>query len=295
MSQKPLQGKFILVTGSSSGIGRACVEAIADAGAQVFAGVRREADLETFADRSQTVHPLRLDVTDGNTIRTAAALVAERTAGEGLFGLINNAGFAFACPLEFVPLDALREQFEVNVFGQLAVTQKLLPMLRQGAGRIVNINSLSGHVAGPYVGPYAASKHAFAALNDSLRLELRNFGIKVIQIIPGDIATPIWNKSRQRADQLRDQMAELLARDLPESIQQAYTGDIQAMRAATDRFAQQAIPVQRVVDQVMRALTARRPAARYVVGARAWGAVHVLRLLPQPLRDRIVLNNLRMK
>ncbi len=163
------------------------------------------------------------------------------------------------------------------------------------SGRVINMNSISGHIAGPYVGPYAASKHAFAAINDSLRLELRHFGIKVIQIIPGDIATPIWDKSRKRADELRDEIAERLAIGLPDTVQQAYTTDIQAMRAATNRFAEAAIPVQRVVDQVMRALVSKRPSIRYVVGARAWGAVHILKRLPQSIRDRIVLNNLRMK
>lgn len=295
MSSKQISGKYLLVTGSASGIGYACVHALVSAGAHVFAGVRREADLEKFSELASNVTPLMLDVTDGNAIRSAASMVADRTGGQGLYGLVNNAGYAFACPLEFVPLDQLRQQFEVNVIGQLAVTQAMLPALRTAVGRIINVNSISGHIAGPYVGPYAASKHAFASLNDSLRLELRSFGIKVVQIIPGDIATPIWDKSRQRADELRDEIAERLAVGLPESVQAVYTTDIQAMRAATNRFAKEAIPVQRVVDQIMRALLSKRPAIRYVVGARAWGAVHVLKMLPQSLRDRIVLNNLRMK
>ncbi len=178
-----LTGKFVLVTGSASGIGYASVRSMTAAGAHVFAAVRRDTDLKKFADLSSSVTPLILDVTDGNAIRSAAELVADRTGGQGLYGLINNAGYAFACPLEFVPLDQLRQQLEVNVIGQLAVTQAMIPALRAASGRIINVNSISGHIAGPYVGPYAASKHAFASVNDSLRLEMRNFGIRVIQII----------------------------------------------------------------------------------------------------------------
>ena len=170
----------------------------------------------------------------------------------------------------------------------------MLPLLRQSGGRIVNVNSLSGYVAGPYVGPYAASKHAFNAISDSFRLELRNLGVKVIQIIPGDIKTPIWEKSKNNAQRLRDEIADEISDRLPQSVRDCYANDAKAMTAATSRFAQKALPVSRVVKAISHSLVARRPKTRYVIGARAWGAVRLLRFLPDSLRDRIILNNVGM-
>jgi NAD(P)-dependent dehydrogenase (short-subunit alcohol dehydrogenase family) len=194
-----------------------------------------------------------------------------------------------------LPIERLREQFEVNVFGALAVTQAVLPLLRKaGGGRLVNISSLSGLTAGPYVGPYAASKHALEALNDSLRLELRRFGIRVAIVEPADIATPIWEKSQRLADELRDEVMDSVADRVPAEVQEAYREDIVAMRKATTGFAEQALPVQRVVRAVTHALTARRPRTRYRVGAKAWAVAHLLNRLPDRLRDRVVLRSLGM-
>lgn len=294
-ASRSVAGKHILVTGTSTGIGATCVQELVNHGARVFAGVRSEEDFQASASISDRVTPLLMDVTDENAIASGAEQINATVGDDGLFGLVNNAGYAFACPLEFTPISQLRRQMEVNFIGQLAVTQSMLPMLRRARGRIVNITSLSGHVAGPYVGCYAASKHAFASLSDSLRLELRRLGVDVVQIIPGDIQTPIWTKSRTYADQLRDAIADDIASRLPIEVQNQYTADIQAMRKATDRFAQNALPVDRVVDAVIKSLTARRPRARYIVGARAWGAVHLLNRMPIGLRDWVVLRNLGMK
>ena len=285
--------RSVLITGAGSGIGLATALELDQSGWLVYPAVRRPEDIERLQALRPNWHPLWLDVTDEATILGAVKRVRETS--ETLNALINNAGYSLACPLEFTPIDRFRHQLEVNVVGQLAVTQAFIPLLRTQGGRIVNVTSLSGYVSGPIVGPYAASKHAFASLSESMRLELRRQGIRVIQIIPGDIQTPIWTKSRAAADELRDALAPDILERLPEATRQEYIDDALAMRAATDRFAQRALPVERVVLTIRRAVTARRPKSHYLVGLRAWGAVRVLRMLPGLLRDSVILRNLGMK
>ncbi|MGV3486383.1 MAG: SDR family oxidoreductase [Planctomycetaceae bacterium] len=286
----------VLITGASSGIGQACAIELDRLGYRVFAGVRREADgLRLQSLTSPRLTPIILDITDSQSITDAARSIDEATDGRGLDGLVNNAGISVACVLEYIPLEHLRRQFEVNVFGQLAVTQAMLPLLRRARGRVVNISSLSGLTAGPYVGPYAASKHAFEAISDSLRLELRGFGIHVAVIQPADIDTPIWEKSQRLADSLRDELLESIGERIPIEVQDVYRDDIACMRKATTGFAAKAIPVSRVVHAVTHALRARRPKTRYRVGVKTWGVAHILRRLPDRLRDKVVLLSLGMR
>lgn len=265
----------------------------------MFAGVRNDEDAAQLRQAtSERLTPVMLDITRQEMISQAVDRVRAATGEAGLDALINNAGIVTAFPLEVLPIDELRRQFEVNVFGHLAVTQQCLGMLRQTRGRIVNISSTSAFVAAPYVGAYAASKHALEALTDALRVEQRHFGIKIALVEPGDVKTPIWRKSRQASDALRERLLEQLGEDLdavPEQIRDRYQADIQAMRAATDKMAQQAMPVERVVRAVMHALTARRPKGRYPLGARTWAVMLGLRNLPVGLRDRLVTANLGMK
>jgi len=285
-----------LITGSSTGIGQACALALHNRGFRVFAGVRQEADGRRLVEAaSPRLTPVMLDVTDSHAIAQAAATIGEATAGAGLAGLVNNAGITVAFPLEFLPVEELRRQFEVNVIGQLAVTQAMLPLLRIARGRIVNVGSISGRLAAPYVGAYAASKHALEALTDSLRIELRHFGIRVSLVQPADVNTPIWEKSRAAADLLRDQTIALHADRVPQAVRDLYAADIKAMRAAVERMATRAIPVDRIVRAVSHALCARRPRTRYPVGVKAWAASHVLRYFPDRLRDWIICRNLGMK
>jgi NAD(P)-dependent dehydrogenase (short-subunit alcohol dehydrogenase family) len=290
------QSRAILITGASSGIGMACALESDRQGYRVFAGVRRETDALRLKElASEKLTPLILDVTDCESIQTAARQISDQTGTSGLHALINNAGISVACVLEYLPSEYLKRQFDVNVFGQLAVTQAMLPMLRLARGRIINISSLSGMTAGPYVGAYAASKHAFEALSDSLRLELRGFGIHVAVIQPADIATPIWEKSQRLADSLRDELMPSIEGRVPPEVQEIYRQDIVAMRQATAGFASKAIPVERVVRAVSHALGSRRPKTRYRVGAKTWGVALILRRLPDRIRDRIVLKNLGMR
>jgi NAD(P)-dependent dehydrogenase (short-subunit alcohol dehydrogenase family) len=296
MTAEPASGvSSVLITGASSGIGEACAVELHRRGVLVFAGVRRQSDaVRLVAQTSPRLVPVLLDVTDAQAVAQAAQTIAQATGEAGLAGLVNNAGITVAFPLEFLPLSALRQQSEVNVVGQLAVIQAMLPLLRTARGRIVNMSSISGLVAGPYVGAYAASKHAFEALSDSLRVELRHFGVHVAVIEPGDVDTPIWQKSRAAADRLRDSVLDEAQQRVSPEVGERYAQDIAAMRAATDRFAAQAMPVDRVVRAVIHALCARRPKTRYPVGAKTWGVVLGLRFLPTRIRDWIVRRNLGM-
>ena len=170
-------------------------------GFRVFAGVRlAPAGQELKRRASDRLTPVILDVTQADSIRTAAEAIGQAVGSDGLAGLVNNAGIVVAGPLELLPIEELRRQFEVNVIGNVAVTQALLPLLRQGRGRIVNMGSLNGVMAPPYFGPYSASKFALEALSDCLRVELRKWGISVSLIEPGSVKTPIWEKSRDSAE-----------------------------------------------------------------------------------------------
>jgi len=296
-AETKLTGKSVLITGTSTGIGEATAIALHDKGIQVFAGVRRAEDGERLVEKtSSRLIPLLLDVTDPQAIASAVSRIAELTGDAGLAGLVNNAGISIAFPMEFLPLEVLRKQLEVNVIGVVAVTQAMLPLLRKGGGRIVNISSVSGLVAAPYIGAYAASKHALEALSDSLRLELRNFNISVSVVEPADIDTPIWRKSRQTADALREEMlSKVDVNEFSDDVRQAHATDIAAMRVATSKFEANAIPVSKVVLAIEHALLSRSPKSRYPVGGKSWQVKLLLRFLPDWLRDRIVLRNLGMK
>jgi len=194
--------RSVLLSGCSTGIGRACVNRLATHGWRVFAGVRSETDAEVVGAEPGEVVPLRLDVSDGDSIAAAAKLVAEQTGGR-LEGLVNNAGIAVGGALETVPVADLRRILDVNVVGQVAATQALLPLLRSGRGRIVIVGSVGGRVAFPYAGPYHASKFALEAVADSLRVELEPQGVAVSLVEPGPISTPIWSKAEEQVATLR--------------------------------------------------------------------------------------------
>ncbi len=271
----------VVVTGASTGIGEACARRLDAEGFQVFAGVRRDADAESLRrGASPRLAPVRLDVTDAGSVAAAAKTVAETVGAAGLAGLVNNAGVVVAGPLECLPLEAIRRQLEVNVVGQVAVTQAMLPLLRAGRGRVVNMGSVSGLFAAPFLGPYAASKHALEALTDALRMELRPFGIEVAIVEPGAIATPIWRKS-----------AEAAARtvgEVPAATLALYEKGLAATRRVAEEASRGAVSADRVADAVVHALTARRPRTRYLVGPDARVRA-LLRFLPDRWRDRLVV------
>jgi NAD(P)-dependent dehydrogenase (short-subunit alcohol dehydrogenase family) len=268
-----MSGQSAVVSGASTGIGEATALHLDRMGFRVFAGVRRESAGEALRARaSERLVPLPLDVTDAASIAAAAKTVASAVGDAGLDGLVNNAGIGIAGSLEFLDLDRLREQLEVNVVGAVAVTQAFLPLLRRATGRIVQIGSMAGYSANPFLGPYAASKHALEGLSDSLRRELRPWRIEVSIVEPGSIETPIWGKAWEQADELR---AGAGAREL-ELYGEAFERMVAFMKSAAGR----AIPAQRVADSVHHALTAARPRTRYRVGRDAQVALWLTRLLP---------------
>jgi NAD(P)-dependent dehydrogenase (short-subunit alcohol dehydrogenase family) len=241
----------------------------------VLAGVRAEKDGDGLRQAAgERLEPVMIDVTD-----PAAIAAASERLGEGpLHGLVNNAGTALAMPLEFLPLDQLRRQLEVNLVGQVAVTQALLPNLRSARGRIVNVGSIAGRSSLPFLGAYAASKHALEAITDALRVELRPFGIAVTIVEPGTIATPIWRKGGE--------LTEQLAAGMPEQLGRLYGERMSAFRDAATAAGQRAEPADQVAIVIERALTAQEPKARYVVGRDARRRAIVERL-PTRLRDRV--------
>jgi len=264
-----------VITGTSSGIGRATALRLDAAGFRVFAGVRRQADGEALRGAaSPRLVPLVLDVTDAASVEAAAKDVEATVGAVGIQGLVNNAGIAVAAVLEFVDLDDLRRQFEVNVVGAAAVTRAFLPLVRRGGGRLVNVSSDGGYIASPFLGPYAASKFALEALSDALRRELRTWNVPVSVIEPGSIETPIWEKGRGEAARVRA--------GLPEEARRLYGPALERIEAYFAKAANRAIPADAVARAVEHALTAPRPRIRYRVGSDA----RLDRLLSRILPDR---------
>jgi len=271
----------VVITGASTGIGRACAIELDRRGFRVFAGVRTDAAAKQLqAEASARLTPLLIDVTAADTIAAAAKKVAEATGDAGLAGLVNNAGIAVPGPIELLPIDDFRRQLEINVIGQVAVTQAFLPLLRKARGRVVNMSSISGGVALPSMGAYSASKFALEAVSDALRLELRPWGIRVSCVEPGPIATPIWEKSKAVADRLGG--------DVDPAALALYEADLAVIRKAVEHSIRTASPVERVVKAVVHALTSRRPKAHYCLGCEVWMAFNFLKILPDGLRDWIV-------
>jgi NAD(P)-dependent dehydrogenase (short-subunit alcohol dehydrogenase family) len=250
----------VVVTGASSGIGEACARRLAGLGFDVFAGVRKAQDGERLAREVAGVTPLQIDVTDAGSIADAATTVEAATGGR-LHGLVNNAGVAVPAPIEHQPIEDFRRQIEVNLIGQVAVTQAFLPQLRAARGRIVNMSSIGGKVAVPLLGAYAASKFGMEGFSDSLRRELRPWGIRVSVVEPGTIATPIWDKGIVSGDELEATMSEQARRD--------YGPLIATVRAASEQGARSGLPPVAVAEDVAHALTAKRPKTRYLVGREA--------------------------
>jgi NAD(P)-dependent dehydrogenase (short-subunit alcohol dehydrogenase family) len=271
--------KSALVTGASSGIGRATVRRLDAAGWRVFAGVRKEDDAAAIsAEGSERLEPLLLDILDPEAIAAAA----ERIGAEpgGLDALVDNAGGAVPGPLEALPIEDFRRQVELNLTAQLAVTQAMLPAIRVARGRVVLISSLGGRVALPFTGAYHAAKFGLEAVGDTLRQELAPWGIKVVLVEPGSIDTPIWSRGEEDADRI-------LA-GTPPRMHDLYGAAIERYRQVVRDTAERGIPPEKVAARIERALEARRPRARYPVGLDAQVMTRLKIVLPTPILDRVV-------
>jgi NAD(P)-dependent dehydrogenase (short-subunit alcohol dehydrogenase family) len=271
--------RSVVITGVSTGIGYGCAAELCRRGYRVFGSVRTEGDVARLQrDLGTTFTPLVFDVTDAGAVSKAAAQVKDAVGDKGLSGLVNNAGISKPGPLAALPPEVVREHFEVNVMGVVHAVQAFLPLLRRAKGRIVNISSVSGRLAYPFMGPYAASKHALEALSDSLRRELLIYGIDVIVIEPGAIDTPIWDKAAH--------------------IRTAFQGsDWGLVLANIDLLdvRRQALPVAAVTRRVVDALERKRPKTRYAVPDRPILYWFGPRLLPDRWLDRIIDRLLRYR
>ncbi len=277
--------KAVVITGASTGIGETSALYLEKMGFRVLAGVRKKADGDRLVQAaSGEVEPLLIDVTDGNTISAAAEMVAGAVGDGGLAGLVNNAGITLNGTLEFITLDDLREQLEVNLIGQVAVTQAFMPLLRRASGRIVNMGSISGRLAAPLMGPYAMSKFALRAFNDSLRRELHSWGIEVSLVEPGAIATPIWEKGRNRAN--------ARFKDSDEQKRELYATLFSAVRDAAAKASDDAIPAEEVAKVIHHALTAPKPRTHYLVGNDAKWTARFVWLLPDRAFDWLIRKHL---
>lgn len=272
--------KSVFITGASTGIGHASAIHLSRNGFLVFAGVRKTSDADRLTrEGGENVVPVAIDVTEDASIGGALETVRPRLAARGLDGLVNNAGIGISGPVEYVTKEVLRRQFEINVFGQIAVTQAFLPLIRQARGRVVNMGSVGSHISMPFGGALCATKSAFRSLNDALRLELHPFGIHVSMIEPASIHTPATDKM------LGDVDADIAA--LPPEGRARY-GDMlrEFTRRAYERE-QAGSPPEVVAAAVLHALVEEHPRARYPVGKYSTVLVNMPRFLPEGLLDRI--------
>jgi len=263
----------VFITGSSTGIGEAVALHLVQRGHRVFAGVRREADGDALqAKAGDGLVPVRCDVADAASVEAAVAEIADAVGDGGLQGLVNNAGVARAGPLEHLPLEEWRDQFEVNVFGQVAVTRAALPLVRDGHGRICFVGSVSGRLGSPLMGPYVGSKFAIEGIAQCLRAELRPWGIPVSVVEPGPVKTPIWEKGRAYADELEQRLgADAAAR---------YADQIAASRRSLEVNEKIGVSTAKTSAAIEHALFADRPKHRYLVGPPAKVGGTLARVLP---------------
>ncbi|HSU31417.1 MAG TPA: SDR family oxidoreductase [Bryobacteraceae bacterium] len=273
----PIQ-KSVMVTGASSGIGRACAIRLAHQGFRVFAGVRKQEDgMKLELAVGSNLFPVMLDVTDQKSIADVAGTVSTQLGSRGLDGLVNNAGIGFSGPLEYLPMEDLHAQYEVNVFGQVAVTQAFLPLIRKAAGRIINIGSVGDRMAIPFGASLCSSKSALASMTEALRMELHPWGIHVCLIEPGSISTPAVGKVTAQAERLFER--------LPAEAERLYGSMFRSFLHSMAEREKQGSSPDVVAEIISKALTNRKPRTRYTAGKDSWLLTALPRLLPDRLLD----------
>jgi NAD(P)-dependent dehydrogenase (short-subunit alcohol dehydrogenase family) len=273
----PKTNQLAVVTGASSGVGRATARLLAERGFHVLAGVRRSEDGDGIA--AERLEPVILDITDSADVRAISERVREDAHSLG--ALVNNAGIAVNAPVESLPMEGWRLQLEVNFLGQVALTQALLPSLFESEGRVVNVSSIGGRVGpAPTFGAYGASKFALEAMSDALRREVGRLGVRVIVVEPGAVATPIWDKGMATAQELVANMS---------AEQRARYGDvIEALPGLAAENQRRAIDPADVARVIVGAIEARRPRTRYLVGRDAKLIARVAGVLPDRIVDRLM-------
>jgi NAD(P)-dependent dehydrogenase (short-subunit alcohol dehydrogenase family) len=274
--------KSVVITGSSTGIGRACALLLDRNGFRVFAGVRKESDGDALRSQtSESFTPVHIDVTDAESIAAMADKVNADVGDAGLYGLVNNAGTSLPCAIEYLPLDAFRRELEVNLVGPLAVTQALLPLLARAEGRVVNVTSAAGKAGVPLIAPYVAAKHGLEGLSDVMRLEFRHLGIQVAIIEPGFVGTAMGDKlQRDTADAVSA---------LPDEGRRRYGPALQKVAENISQQAATGSPPEVVAEDILRALTSKKPRTRYRSGAGAKPMLFARRVLSDRMIDRVIL------
>ena len=282
-NERPGDAAPVVITGTSTGIGAASALLLAEKGFRVFAGVRNGADGEALVARtSGELTPISIEITDEASISAAVEVVESAVGQRGLFGLVNNAGIVKPGPLELQPMPDFRQQLEVNLIGQVAMTQAFLPLIRRGGGRIVNVGSIGGRVVLPLHGAYSASKFGMEAVSDALRLELRQWRIPVSHIDPGATQTAIFGKTLAAIDRIEQALGE--------EGHNEYNGQISSIRRLVEKTAADAAPVDDLSKTVVKALTAKKPKSRYLAGHGAEAAVALARAASDGMKDRAVLH-----
>jgi NAD(P)-dependent dehydrogenase (short-subunit alcohol dehydrogenase family) len=278
----------VVVTGASTGIGRATALLLDQQGYKVFAGVRKTKDANSLKkDGSKQLTPITIDVTSERSIAAAKAKVQRAVGGKGLVGLVNNAGVGGGGPVEFVPIDDFRHTIEVNLIGQVAVTQAFLPLLRKAQGTVVFIASIGGRIASPFLSPYAASKFGVEALGDSLRREVAPWGIDVTVVEPGSIATEIWAKG---ADTMQEQ-----TKAMPPAARKLYGPQLAKFgKAFMEDAGGRGIPPEKVAEVIHKAIRKRRPKPRYLVGTDAKVGARLHAAVPNRTFDRLVRRQMKL-
>ncbi|MBW4840451.1 MAG: SDR family NAD(P)-dependent oxidoreductase [Paenibacillaceae bacterium] len=277
--------ELVVVTGTSSGIGRATAEQLAAEGFHVLAGVRRQEDANKI--KRKNIEPVIVDVTQVDTLKALAERVEQDPLGRPLRAVVNNAGIAVNAPLEMVPLDEFRRQIEVSVIGQVAVIQALTPALLNSGGRVVNIGSLGGKVSMPGFGIYSAAKYAMEAINDSLRREMSSFGLKVIMITPGGVSTGLSERGIATAERL----AKLMTPDQHRRHDRLFD----AVKAQAEAWATDGIRPEKVAAVVSRAIHVNKPRTRYTVGRDSALLTRLVRILPDKLLDRMLRSQMKLQ
>jgi NAD(P)-dependent dehydrogenase (short-subunit alcohol dehydrogenase family) len=275
--------EVVVVTGASSGIGAATARELARRGFHVLAGVRRDRDADTI--RGPRIEPVIIDITNPDHIQALATRVNGDPQGRTVRALVNNAAIQVNVPIEVFAIDEWRNMFEVNLFGQVAVTQALLPALIRSTGRVVNISSVGGKVAMAAYGPYAGTKFALEAVSDSLRRELAPFGVEVVVVEPGAVRTEMLDRAMATAHELTSAMTSEQRR--------RYGGLVQAVNAQAESSTKSGLPAEAAATVIAKAITARKPRTRYTVGRDAALITRLARILPDRALDRVLAAALR--
>jgi NAD(P)-dependent dehydrogenase (short-subunit alcohol dehydrogenase family) len=277
----------VVVTGASTGIGRATALLLDRKGYRVFAGVRKDEDAKALSEQgSERLEPLKLDVAKERSISSARKQVEEALGGQGLAGLVNNAGIGGGGPIEFMDLDEIRKVLEVNLVGQVAVTQAFLPLLRKAKGTIVFLASIGGRVASPFLSPYNVSKFGVEALGESLRHELAPWQIDVAVVEPGSIDTAIWTKGAEQIDERSE--------GLSEDARRLYGAQMQRFGEVLMETARRGIPPEKVAEVIYNAIRSDNPKHRYLVGTDAKVAAGLKSTLPDRIFSKAIGRQLKI-